>query len=182
MAEAMAGILSSAVAFILIIVSTASVDPEPPEYLGPYSNESARWPFGGCAEVQKIYPAPGRKLPPPKFYEKNWNIRVTVVFSRPVTRVLWPFDDRAWIQSKFLRKEFKRFKPPETTGNSRSGLLRDDLPNLVHCAKWACLVAIHGEWIQFWRASVAPTERGNIFNDEYEFSFSLSKSLEDRVR
>jgi len=177
----MAGTFGQAIAFTLLIVFVASLDPEPPEFLGPYTNESARWPFGGCAEVLKIYPAPGRKLPPPKTYEENWNVKVTVVFSRPVTRVLWPFDDRAWIQSKFLRttkQEFERFN----TRNGHSGLLRDDIPNLVRCAKWACLVAIHGEWIQFWRASVAPTNRGNIFNDEYEFSFSLSKSLEDRVR
>jgi len=178
----MAGIIGSAVAFAIITLVAASFEPEPVDLLGPYTNESARWPFGGCAEVLKTYPAPGKQLSSPKTYEVDWNIKITVVFSRPVTRILWPFDNRVWIHSKFLSTEKERDGFERRFTLERSGLLRDNIPNLVDCAKWACLVAIHGEWIEYWRASVAATERGNIFNDEYEFSFTLLKSLANRAR
>lgn len=89
--------LLTALAFF--VVSAVSLDLEPPEFLGPYTDEPARWPYGGCVELSKIYPAPGSHLHPPlDKYAKNWNLTITVVFSRPVTRILWNYDIRIWLQ------------------------------------------------------------------------------------
>ena len=81
------------VAFAVFMVSVISLNLEPPEFLGPYTDDPIRWPYGGCVEVTKIYPAPGSHLPPPfNKRAQNWNLTITVVFSRPVTRILWNFN------------------------------------------------------------------------------------------
>lgn len=86
---------------LLFTVSVVSLNLEPPEFLGAYTDDPARWPYGGCVEVSKIYPSPGSHLlPPPDGYAKDWNLTITVVFSRPVTKILWNYDIRTWLYPK----------------------------------------------------------------------------------
>ena len=86
------------IALTIFMVSVISLNLEAPEFLGPYTNDPIRWPYGGCVEVTKIYPAPGSHLPPPfNKRAQNWNLTITVVFSRPVTRILWNHDIRLWL-------------------------------------------------------------------------------------
>jgi len=86
------------VALVVFTVSAVSLNLEPAEFLGPYTDDSARWPYGGCVEISKIYPAPGSHLPSPhNKYAKEWDLTITVVFSRPVTRILWNYDIRIWL-------------------------------------------------------------------------------------
>lgn len=95
-------------ALAIFTVPAVSLNLEPPEFLGPYTNNPARWPYGGCVEVSKIYPAPGsRLLPPPDKYAKDWNLTITVVFSRPVTRILWNYDTRVWLWNIALTNSSK---------------------------------------------------------------------------
>lgn len=80
------------VTLVICIASALSLNLNPPWYLGPYAENPIRWPYGGCVEVSKIYPAPGTHLPPSlNKYAEEWNLTITVVFSRPVTRILWKF-------------------------------------------------------------------------------------------
>ena len=105
---------------ILVIckaIFTVALNLEPPELLGPHTDDPTRWPYGGCAEVVKIYPAPGSHLPPPpEIYADDWNVTITVVFSRPVTRILWDYDIRIWLRNVSLSKDSKwlRHRPLST--------------------------------------------------------------------
>jgi len=86
------------VALAVFAVYVVSLNLEPAEFMEPYTDDSARWPYGGCVEVTKIYPAPGSHLPPPlNKHAKEWNLTITVVFSRPVTMIRPTyFDFDAW--------------------------------------------------------------------------------------
>ena len=91
--------VKSLVTAVFLLVSTLALNLSPPHYLGSYSDSPTRWPYGGCVEVTKIYPAPGLQLPPPlNKYAKEWNVTITVVFSRPVTATIRNFKDRTWLR------------------------------------------------------------------------------------
>ena len=93
-------------ALTIFTVSAASLNLEPPEFLGPYTDDPTRWPYGGCVEVSKIYPAPGSHLlPPADKYAKYWDLNITVVFSRPVTRILWDYGIRTWLRNSSLNRD-----------------------------------------------------------------------------
>lgn len=91
--------VNSLVTIAIFIVSALALNLDPPQYLGSYSSDPAKWPYGGCVEVTKIYPAPGSRLPPSlNKLAREWNVTITVVFSRPVTRVVWNFKNRTWLR------------------------------------------------------------------------------------
>ena len=91
--------VKSLVTIVLFLVSTLALNLNPPQYLGSFSNDPIRWPYGGCVEVARIYPAPGGPLPSPlNKYAKEWNVTITVVFSRPVTKITLDFKDRTWLR------------------------------------------------------------------------------------
>lgn len=96
------------VALGIFTVSVVSLNLNSPEFLGPYTDDPARWPYGGCVEVSKIYPPPGSHLlPPVDKYAQYWNLTVIVVFSRPVTRVLWNHGIRTWLRNASLYRDSK---------------------------------------------------------------------------
>ena len=110
---------------ILVIskaIFTVSLNLEPTEFLGSYPGDPTRWPYGGCTEVVKIYPAPGSHLlPPPDIYAEDWNLTITVVFSRPVTRVSWDYDIRIWLWNVSLSNDSKWWRGLVVRG---TGLLK----------------------------------------------------------
>lgn len=110
-------------AFVIFIVPVVSLNLEPPEFLGPYTDDPARWPYGGCVQVSRIYPAPGSLLLPPLDpYAKDWNLTITVVFSRPVTRILWNYDIRVWLRNVALSNDSKWSGQLLTIEHFREGL------------------------------------------------------------
>ena len=111
------------VALAIFMVPTASLNLDPPEFLGPYTDDPTRWPYGGCVEVSKIYPAPGSHLPPPADrYARYWNLTITVVFSRPVNRILWNVGIRKWLWNTQLYEDSKWSGVSSNLGASGGGV------------------------------------------------------------
>ena len=54
---------------------------------------------------------------------------------------------------------------------------------VLSCAKKACLMVVHnGVYIYLSPKTAKPTERGNFFNDEFQFTFKVPTYVKDHVR
>ena len=176
------------VTLAIYIASVHSLNLNPPWYLGSHAANPVRWPYGGCVEVSKIYPAPGSHLPPSlNKYAKEWSLTITVVFSRPVTRILWKFTNRTR-----LRLTPQGMKDSSGQRSSLVAINYHSLADLCACAgiqlnrtctRNACLFLKLGKmYVMYMPTTSGPTRRGNVFSDEFEFIFKVPAYAKDHVR
>ena len=164
----------------ICIASALSLN-SPAWYLGSYTENPVRWPYGGCVEVSKIYPAPGSHLPPSlNKYAEDWNLTITVVFSRPVTRILWKFTNRTRLR---LTPQSKQNCTLSIAISFTELCACADIQLNRTCTRNACLFLKLGKmYVMYMPATSGPTQRGNLFSDEFEFTFKVPAYAKDHVR